>query len=344
MNKKKSKSLLDRFLFLINSIAAILLLVGYLLPYISPIKAPTLAVLSLFIPAAFIINILFVVFWVIRLKKYFILSTLVIILGFGYISSIYKFSEKKVILNDDMTIMSYNVKMFNHYGWNPNDSIAEKAYGFINEKHPDILVIQEFFGDSKISFEYPHQYIKTKSETNKFGLAIYSTYPIINSGSLDFENSANNIIFSDIVKGEDTIRIYNVHLESLKISPEKENFGEKDSDRLMARMKSAFTQQGYQTEKFLEHQEKWKGKSVVCGDFNNTAFSWVYKQISNERQDAFKVAGEGTGRTYNYGYPIRIDFILPDQDFTINHFKTFPVKYSDHFPILARINLKEKSE
>jgi len=36
-------------------------------------------------------------------------------------------------------------------------------------------------------------------------------------------------------------------------------------------------------------------------------------------------------------YPLRIDFILVDNTFEVNNFKTFEVPYSDHFPILARL-------
>jgi endonuclease/exonuclease/phosphatase (EEP) superfamily protein YafD len=318
---------------------AVVLLISYLLPYISPIKAPSLAVLSLLVPLLFIINLIFLVFWMVRLKKYFLLSAVCILLGFGYISSMYKFSGIDSIQEEDLSLMSYNVKMFNHYHWNDDDSLAKDTYKFITQQQPDILVIQEFFEDADISFQYPYEYIKTKSKTNIFGLAIYSQFPIVNSGSLDLEDSANNIIFADIVKDQDTIRIYNVHLESMRLNPDKENFGEKNSDKLFRRVKSAFQKQGYQTKKLLAHQDAWKGKSIVCGDFNNTAFSWVYKQIAAGRQDAFVEAGQGTGRSFDYKYPLRIDFILPDESFTVNSFETFDVSYSDHFPILARLAL-----
>jgi len=35
---------------------------------------------------------------------------------------------------------------------------------------------------------------------------------------------------------------------------------------------------------------------------------------------------------------LRIDFILTDQNIDINNFKTYDVEYSDHFPIMARLN------
>ena len=83
---------------------------------------------------------------------------------------------------------------------------------------------------------------------------------------------------------------------------------------------------------------------VIAGDFNNTAYSYVYKLIKADQKDAFVTAGNGFGRTYDFKFfPVRIDFILVDERFDINGFKTFDVKYSDHYPIQAKISLNTTS-
>ena len=330
----------QKIVVFVNSILAILLLLSYLLPYISPKTVPIFTIVSLAVPILFISNIFFVIYWIIKLKKQFTISLITIIMGFGYISSIYKFSEKKVFLNDDIKVMSYNVRLFNHYQWSSDTTIVKKISTFISEKKPDILLIQEYYNAKDLQIKYPYQFVKTKTNFSKFGLAIFSKYKIINSGSLDLKDSANNIIFSDIIKDKDTIRVYNIHLESLKMNTAKENFGTKDSDKLLKQMEASFQKQAKQVELFLDHEKKWTGKKILCGDFNNTAFSWVYRELSKNKQDAFKEAGKGLGKTFNYWYPLRIDFILLDSSFDINNFKTFNVPYSDHYPILARINLK----
>ena len=251
---------------------------------------------------------------------------------------VYKITSKNSSLNDDLKVMSYNVRMFNYYKWSEDTTLEKQIVDFITEKKPDILAIQEFYDSDSIKFNYPYQFIKMKSKTSKFGLAIYSKYKIIHSGSLDLKNSANNIIFADIVKQKDTIRVYNLHLESLKINPHKENFGQESSEKLLKRLENSFKKQVDQTEKFLTHEQRWKGKKIVCGDFNNTSYSWVYNQIAKNKKDAFIEAGKGFGKTFHYWFPMRIDFILTDETLDINQFKTFSVKYSDHFPIQARIN------
>jgi endonuclease/exonuclease/phosphatase family metal-dependent hydrolase len=337
----KKLSLLDKLISVINAVLATLLLLSYIVPYISPKTIPQISLVSLAVPFLIIANTLFLIYWILKLKRQFALSAVILGLGWLVSSSFFEFSEKTVILNDDIKVMSYNVRMFNHYNWNDDNELDQKAFDFINQNSPDILVLQEFYQSPEINFSYPYKYIKTKGNKNKFGLAIYSKYRIINSGSLDFKQSANNITFADIIKSKDTIRIYNVHLESLKINPTKEHFGEENSEKLFGRLQSTFKKQAVQTEQFLAHESKWKGKKIVCGDFNNTAFSWVYNKISANKKDAFVEAGKGFGKSFDYPFPMRIDFILTSTDIDINQFKTFSEKYSDHFPILARINWED---
>jgi endonuclease/exonuclease/phosphatase family metal-dependent hydrolase len=82
---------------------------------------------------------------------------------------------------------------------------------------------------------------------------------------------------------------------------------------------------------------------IVCGDFNNTAFSYVYKIIKYGLTDTFREAGNGFGRSYEFKYfPVRIDFILADEAFNVNGFKTYSEHYSDHYPIMATISLDPK--
>ena len=334
----KKLSFLDKILYFINSVFATFLLVSYLLPFVSPNVVPVFAILSLFVPILIILNLLFVIYWLIKLKKQFFLSCLILVIGWFFLPPFYKVSEKKSALNTDIKVMSYNVRMFNYYKWNKDSSLDEKTINLINEKDPDILAIQEFYESDKINFNYKYKYLKTKSQTNKFGLAIYSKFKIINTGSLDLKNSANNIIFTDIIKNEDTIRVYNIHLESLKINPNKENFGEENSEKLLKRLGNVFKKQTNQAEIFLNHEQQWKGKKIICGDFNNTSFSWVYNKISENKKDAFIEAGKGFGKTFNYWLPMRIDFILTDEKAIINQFNSWKENYSDHYPILTRIN------
>ncbi len=339
----KNLNLIDKILFIANSISALVLLVSFSSYYISPQTIAFISVISLCVPVLILINLAFVVYWLIKLKRQFLLSTIVLIIGFQYVSSFYCFTEKKNFLADDIKIMSYNVRLFNMFKWINEDNVEEKMYKFIDSISPDILCIQEYKISDKNSFKYPYNYIDVREKNELLGYAIFSNYEIINTGSLNFSKTGNNAIYADIVKNSDTIRVYNTHLQSLSINPKKEELTTKNTERLRVRVEKAFKIQTKQVNLILENQKSINYKTVICGDFNNTAFSWAYKQLKNNKNDAFEVAGKGFGRTYDFSFPLRIDFILADERIRINYFKTFEEKYSDHYPIMARLNLNKSN-
>lgn len=285
------------------------------------------------------------IYWIVKLKKQFLLSTVVIILSFGKINAFYQFNEKKILLTDDLKVMSYNVRLFNIYKWKDKekDETLKLVSDFVKTKDPDILIFQEFLTNNDIDFGYKYTYNQNNinRRVSNFGLAIHSKYKIINKGSLDFKESANNTIFVDIIKHDDTLRVYNVHLESQHIEVDEENFGEEDSEKLVNRLANTFQKQVAQVEQIIAHQENCNYKTIIAGDFNNTAFSWAYRQLKHDKNDAFIEAGKGLGKTYDYMFPARIDFILTDELITVNHFKTYDVEFSDHFPIMARLQLNK---
>ena len=334
----KKLSLIDKLLYFLNSLFATLLLLSYLLPYVSPKTIPLFAILSLLVPILLFINLAFVIYWLIKFKKQCILSGFILLIGWFFTNPLYKLTESKSSLNDDVKVMSYNVRMFNHWKWIDDENIAKKINNFISDKSPDILLFQEHYTSEKISLDYPYKYIKTKNEKAHFGLAIYSKFPIINQGSLDLKDTSNNIIFVDFIRKKDTIRVYNLHLQSLQLNTNKENFGQENSEKLIAKLKERFKKQAEQTKVFLVHEKTWKGKKIVAGDFNNTSYSWVYSQISKDKKDTFIEAGKGFGKTFNYWFPMRIDFILTDKNAIVNKFSSYSEKNSDHFPILSKIN------
>ncbi|RKE92307.1 endonuclease/exonuclease/phosphatase family protein [Ichthyenterobacterium magnum] len=337
----KKLNLLDKLIVFINSLVAFALLLSYILPYIEPKKFAFLSVLSLAVPFLIIVNILFVVYWLLRVKKQLLISLIVLIIGYSYLSSLYKFSSSKDIDDsENISVMNYNVRLFNVFGWIEDESVNENIVSFISEEKPDILCIQEYRPDGAIQLKSYYKYEELSGKKVKNGQAIFSKFPIIKSGSIEFPNTSNNAIYADMVKGSDTIRIYNVHLQSSGIDPTVEKLSTETSENLFKRVSKTFKMQQFQTELFMMHKKQCPYKMIVAGDFNNTAYSYVYKEIKGDLQDAFEEAGNGFGRTFDFKFfPVRIDFILADKDFKINSFKTYDVKLSDHYPILAKVKL-----
>ena len=337
----KKLNLLNRLVVILNSIFAALLLCSYVLPYIFPRSFPSLSVLTLVVPILIFINLLFLIYWTIKFKKQFLISFLVLLFGYKHVSSLFKFSGKDEESASSLKIMTYNVRLFNLYEWIDNHDIGDDIVDLIKDQNIDIVCLQEFHNKKEGAFSYPYKYFKYNSTTNRVGQAILSKYPIINNGSLNFSRYGNNAIFADIVKGKDTIRVYNLHLQSFHINPKQEELTQENSERLLNRMGSAFVVQQEQAEIFENHRRLCHYKQIICGDFNNTQYSNVYKQIKGDMNDTFDEAGSGFGRTYYYKYfPLRIDFILVDKNIEVLSHKTLTDKImSDHYPIVSSLNI-----
>ena len=332
----------DKIVFFANSIVALLLLLSYVLPYIEPKKFAFLSVLSLSVPFLILLNILFVIYWILKVRKQLLLSLIVLLIGYNYLGSLYRFSSSRQVDDvENILVMNYNVRLFNVFKWIPDETVDQKIVDFINEKQPDILSFQEYRRDKKIDFKGYQKFEEITGDKVKNGQAILSKFPIINSGSIEFPDSYNNAIFIDILKGIDTIRVYNVHLQSMKIDANGDALTKENSETLYRSVSKTFSMQQFQTELFLLHKNRCSYKMIICGDFNNTAYSYVYKEIKGDMQDAFVEAGNGFGRTFDFKFfPIRIDFILVDNNFDINSFKTSDVLLSDHYPIMTRVKVK----
>src|SRR5690606_10448331 len=214
---------------------------------------------------------------------------------------------------------------------------------YLKEQDPDIIAIQEYFkGEIEGANSFPHKYINLKTESAEFGLAILSKFPIINSGTLDFETASNNnAIYADIVIKGDTVRFFNVHLQSYSLKPDIRNIEKEQSKKVFLGMGQTFVRQQEQMELVRNVMRESTYKTIIMGDFNNTAYSYIYREILSEGlNDAYKVAGNGFGRTFDFPYfPLRIDYILVDEDIQITSYDTDFIRYSDHFPIKATIQI-----
>ena len=332
----------NKIIYIANAVVAVLLLLSFILPFLPPKTFSVLAVLDLGVSLLIILNVVFFLYWLIKLKRQFMLSFTVLIIGYFAFGSLYKFSTSKNIKSaKNFKVMNYNVRLFNLFEWIPEKGVETKIKDFIKEEAPDVLCLQEYHPHKNIDLSFfKYKYEKLWGKKAKSGQAIFSNFPIIHSGSIEFPNTTNNAIYADVVKGTDTIRVYNIHLESLRINTNPESLQNEGSERLLKRVGNSFKMQQSQVELFLAHKKQCHYKMIVCGDFNNTAFSYVYRKVKGDLNDAFKEAGNGFGRTYDFKFfPVRIDFIFSDDAFAVNGFRTYNQHYSDHYPIMATLSL-----
>lgn len=365
----KKLKFVNRVIWWINSLTAVALLCSNLSPYIDPnIFWPT-AFLGLGYPFLLLINVLFVLYWSVKFKRQFLLSLIVIAIGYNHIFSTLQIgnnAEEKT--ETSIKVMSYNVRLFDLYNWSKNKQTRNKMFQLIKDEDPDIACFQEFFyTDNRDYFEtkdtlkrvlnaknYHVETVKyVKNGKQHFAIATYSKYKIINKGKVSFKDSTNNIcIFSDILFNNDTVRVYNAHLASVHFAPQDYNFldsvtvnsGEKQIKgikNISKRLRRAYKLRSSQAANIAEHMQNCNYPIIFCTDMNDTPVSYSYKQISNELNDSFKEKGSGLGTSYNGKFStVRIDFIFHNDYFECLDFKTLPDEYSDHFPITAILNKK----
>ena len=62
--------------------------------------------------------------------------------------------------------------------------------------------------------------------------------------------------------------------------------------------------------------------------------------MKEDFQDTFLERGSGFGRTYDlWKIPLRIDYILVDDDFEVLAHKNYDERLSDHYPVMATLRL-----
>ncbi|HBS88576.1 MAG: hypothetical protein A2W91_18220 [Bacteroidetes bacterium GWF2_38_335] len=350
----------------LNILALVSLLFSYLSVYVSPASFWPFAFFGLFYPVIFIVNLCFLVFWIIR-KKYIYAAVIgfLVIIGWNFIFRTFQidFTGTRERTPETLKVMSYNVRLFCLYDWKDNYQKRDMIIEYFLEEDPDILCLQEFYYEDNPEFETLDTLIKVLKAKNyhtydaavlwdnyHFGVATLSSYPIVNKGHIHFDNTSNCSIFTDIVFRGDTIRIYNNHLESIRFKEAEynqidsltESFDEDKYNGIIQKLKHSYSIRAKQAEIVSEHIAKSPYPVIVCGDFNDTPVSYVYRKMKAGLNDAFRKSGAGMGTTYNGKIPFqRIDYILYGDEFKSSNYTTGDISLSDHYPIHCLIELDE---
>ncbi len=298
-------------------------------------------------------NIFFVVLWLLLKPRHIFISVAAVLAGWGFVSRYVQLKGEN-IEKGDIKILSYNVHNFMEVGPKPKD-ISKEIAGFLREQNADIICLQEANSakTNKLGLTYTDQRGKKKQyhvarPVNSSGSVTITRYPIINMGEIKFENSRNQSIYTDVLIGKDTVRIFNVHLQSYKIDPSKygvidsPDFTEEKNIRevreIGSKFKIAFQLRAKQVREIRKYIDASPYHVLVCGDFNDTPASFSYQKIRGNLKDAFVCSGKGIGKTYVGKLPsFRIDNIFHSAGFQSFNFNTYNLRLSDHLPISCEL-------
>jgi endonuclease/exonuclease/phosphatase family metal-dependent hydrolase len=277
-------------------------------------------------------------------------SLVVILFGWGILAR-YVQLKGKDIENGDIKVLSYNVKHFYGDGTRTQKETADDIKKFLKEQQADIICLQEVrlrknsifnLGQTVEEFDFINHYQFARSSTT-FGSVTLTRYPIVNMSEIRFNDSRNISIYTDVLIDADTVRIFNIHLQSYQFDLGRYSFIESGVDNeedlsdmrdMGSRFKRGFQQRAGQVDKIREHIENSPYHVLVCGDFNDTPASYSYQQLRKGLKDAFVRSGSGVGRTYVGKLPsFRIDYIFHSPGFDSYNFQTYDYRNSDHLPV-----------
>lgn len=347
-------------------------LAGCLARYINPDKAWLIGFLGLVLPYLIILLIFSILFWLFAKPMVAMIPLLTLLIGWKQVSVLFAahFSHEFVLQKNNSTLRLVDWNVGSMYGLSNNSEIKKhdraEIADLILKQQADIICLQEFNHSytqgpqadniGLFSQAYPYNFFsKDYEKRNGFyleGSIIFSKYPIIDSGKIKYPgNIAESLIYIDVKRNEDTIRIYTLHLQSFKFRDsdyvEIEKIKQQDtslisSKNVFQKMKIAFSRRGIQAETVKNTIAQSPYPSIVCGDFNDVPGSFTYFNIRGERQDAFLTKSFGIGRTYYTLAPtLRIDYIMPDNRFDITQFNMIDEGLSDHLMLVADMSVKK---
>ena len=354
------------FLIPVNVLVVILLWLSGLSVLIDPSVMVMPAFLGLAYPFILLLNVLFIFMWIFVDSKFALISVLAIIIGFQSFFTFFQLNTTED-RDDSIKLMNYNVRLFDLYNWSKNKATRNKIFDLLKKEDADIYCFQEFYQvdrkglfttrDTMITFlrakNYREAYTHKLRGDQYFGVATFTSFPIVNSGIIHFDNDINNVcLYSDLKIDNDTVRVYNLHIASIRFSyadykfvetkevPEDKKEIQKGINNIYQRLADAFVKRSSQSKKVLAHIESSPHPVIVSGDFNDTPISWCYDRFSDKLIDSFKEAGNGIGNTYIGSMPsYRIDFIFHSDEFEVSNYTTLPESYSDHHAVTVDINL-----
>ena len=366
MPKPPSKK--SRVFFRIAALTIVLLfLLACLSPYIDAGHFWFIAVLGLVFPVLLLLLIVLLIIDGIRRSRWFWVMLAALLIGIPQIRSTigFNFFAKdfdKIKDDGSLRVMSWNV-----FRWDEQNKKAKGGQSSRNlmmdaveEQYADVLCLQEFFQPYSPLYTdnlqtlkemgYPYSYFFASSSVVKgqfrFGMAIVSRYPIIDSAKFSFGQTPHSegLMYADIRAGEKIFRVFSVHMESFRMGKRgyfdglPEGGGMPMARNTLSRLRAAYEYRSYQALKVREVINKSPYPVILCGNLGDIPGSYAYRTVKKDLQDAFIRKGTGLGSTFRHVSPtLRLDYVLADPSLQIEQYDSPHLPYSDHYPLIVDI-------
>ncbi|MFN5356116.1 MAG: endonuclease/exonuclease/phosphatase family protein [Bacteroidota bacterium] len=355
-------------LLLTNVGLALLLFLAQTLTTISPARYWILELFTNSYPILLLLNLCFIAFWLLRKSKFALISSVVLLFGLGKIGEFFQPGFHPSLDTDtDSTlhVLSYNVRSFDLYNWTGNAETRRKIFEMLESEQPQLLCLQEYYSCDEGEFQntteiarrlkLPYQHIRysnTVLGSHHWGLATFSKYPIVQEGALSYKPGKSNFIqFTDLLIDADTVRVYNLHLQSNHFKKQDYEFIENPDDTvhkgwiqgsksILRKLRKAVVTRSQQADTLANHIRECPHPVIVCGDFNDTPFTYTYRTAKGDLVDAFVEKGKGFGGSYTeLPLPLRIDYVLHSSDIATTSFEMQRNRLSDHYPLIVGLRL-----
>jgi endonuclease/exonuclease/phosphatase family metal-dependent hydrolase len=368
---KTKKSRTDKIVLILNLGAITALLLSYAAAHFSPETMGYFVLFGLAYPFALLLNIAFIIYWLLKRPRFSIFSAVIILLGIGHLTDFFQisFSKSRNESASHLKVLTYNVHVFDVFDRKEGQQTRDAIFDILVREDADVLCFQEFFHSEKKKFfptkdtlltflpniHYHERYTHALGGQQYFGVALFSKYPIVRKGYVPFASDANNFcIYTDLLVSGDTIRVYNGHLQSIRLKPEDYDLANGKTEqseiddagkRIARRLKSAFVKRQEQVDRIATSIQASPYPVVLCGDFNDPPVSYTYETLSDILEDSFVACGNGIGNTYIGAFPsFRIDYILHSPSLKTIAYKTLEEKLSDHHAITATLEWQKAAK
>jgi len=368
------RKLLKYSMLIVSVVAALLLMLCRVVPSMNPYEQPGAGMLAYLTPVMVLVNIGFFVFWLLTRKFYFtLIPVLSLLLTWSVWTTYIGFNPlvKQDLQRSDssFTFMSYNVRLLDLYKWSGKQETRADMIQFFRQKNCDVLCLQEFYtGNDSVGFDnisaikyacnYPYVAMcdVNTNKRGRWGSVIFSKWPIIKTIDHDIDVRGSNLLQqADVVVRRDTVSLFNIHLKSNRFtSTESDLVGKRElpawndtnlsvTRRIYDKVLRNTISRGLEAELVSDIIQKSVHPSIVCGDLNDIASSYVYFTLKGKRKDAFLDMGNGLGATYAGAVPLlRIDYLFYSEPLSLKGFTTEHVAYSDHYPLLANFQFRQE--